>query len=132
MAFLDGDGPGIIAIGAAPFLRTYLAVDADGSVADWAELVSYDRFTPHPRRWAAGAAFFRGQGGGDRVVSVEGVEQAVARVGDRLVDFRAPRVGQARADTYEGEGWATVRHATTDGVKQALLALVESVQVRYG
>ena len=101
-------------------------------IADWAELVAFDRFTPKARRWAAGAAFFRGQGAGDHVVSVEGVEQAVARAGDRLVELRAPRVGQARADTYEGEGWATVRHATTDGVKDALLALVDNVRVRYG
>ena len=101
-------------------------------IADWAELVAFDRFTPKERRWAAGAAFFRGQGSGEKVVSVNGVDDAVRRVGEALVEMRAPRVGQARADSYEGEGWALVRHATTEGVKQALLALVENVQVRYG
>ena len=37
-AFLGGDGAGIIAIGAAPFLRDYLAADAAGTVTGWAEL----------------------------------------------------------------------------------------------
>ncbi|MEO8274152.1 MAG: HAD-IC family P-type ATPase, partial [Chloroflexota bacterium] len=37
-AFEDPDGPGIVAIGAAPFLRAYLAGDAEGEPADWHEL----------------------------------------------------------------------------------------------
>ena len=100
--------------------------------ADWAELVSFDRFTPKARKWAAGAAFFRGHGGGDQVVAVEGIEAAVAAAGDALVELRTPKVGMARAEGYEGEGWATVRSATTDGAKQALLALIDNVRVRYG
>lgn len=99
---------------------------------DWTELIALDRFTPKPRRWAAGAAFFRGQGGGDRIATVTGIEAAVEAVGDALVEFRTPKVGQARASGYEGEGWATVRHATTEGVERALLALIQRVQVRYG
>jgi hypothetical protein len=98
----------------------------------WAGLIALDRFRPHPRRWAAGAAFFRGQGQGDHIVSVKGIEEAIAQAGDALIEMRTPKVGQARATSYEGEGWATVRHATTEGVKQALLALIEQVQVRYG
>lgn len=100
--------------------------------ADWARLIALDTFTPRPRRFAAGSAFFRGQGSGARVVSVEGVERAVEAAGDALVELRAPRVGQPRAEGYEGEGWAIVKHATTDAVKRALLALVQNIQVRYG
>src|SRR4029079_8445371 len=44
--------------------------------SDWATLVALDRFEPRPRRWAAGAAFLRGQGNGTTVVSVEGVDAA--------------------------------------------------------
>ena len=33
---------------------------------------------------------------------------------------------------YEGEGYAIVKSATTDGAKAALKALIEHVQVRYG
>ena len=101
-------------------------------IADWARLMSLDEFTPKPRRWAAGAAFFRGQGAGERVVQVEGIEEAIAAAGDALVEFRTPKVGMDRASGYEGEGWATVKSGTTEGVKQVLLALIEKVQVRYG
>jgi biotin carboxylase len=99
---------------------------------DWAELIAFDRFTPKARKWAAGAAFFRGQGGGDRIVSVQGLEEAVAEAGDALVEMRTPKVGMPRAAGYEGEGWALFRDATTEGVKRALLAAIERVQVRYG
>jgi hypothetical protein len=101
-------------------------------ISKWAELIAFDRFTPLERRCAAGAAFFRGQGGGDRIVSVQGLEAAIEAAGSSLVEMRTPKVGQSRAASYEGEGWATVKHATTEGVKQALLALIENVQVRYG
>ncbi|MBK9033483.1 MAG: ATP-grasp domain-containing protein [Myxococcales bacterium] len=107
-----------------------LAHDTD-LIADWARLIALDAFTPRPRRRAAGAAFFRGQGPGTHVAAVEGVDEAVRACGDALVELRAPRVGQARADSYEGEGWATVQHATTDGAKHALRALIERVVVRY-
>lgn len=99
--------------------------------AAWARLLAFDEFVPRPRVWAAGSAFFRGHGGGTRVASVEGVERAVEAAGDALVELRAPRVGMARADGYEGEGYAIVKHATTDGAKRALLALVQNIQVRY-
>lgn len=99
---------------------------------DWAGLIALDRFSPRPRRWAAGAAFFRGQGAGDRVASVTGVELALSEVGDSLIELRAPKPGMPRSTSYEGEGWATVRHATTEGAKQALLTLIQRIQVQYG
>jgi len=37
-AFAGGEGPGIVAIGAAPFLRAYLAGDGQGEPAAWDEL----------------------------------------------------------------------------------------------
>ncbi len=101
-------------------------------ISVWAELIAFDRFTPLERTSAAGAAFFRGQGNGDRIVSVEGLEKAIGLAGSALVEMRTPKVGQPRAPGYEGEGWATVQHATTEGVKQALLSLIQNVQVRYG
>lgn len=101
-------------------------------IADWAELIAFDRFTPRERKWAAGAAFFRGQGRGERIVSVEGLDETLEAVGDCLIEARTPKVGQARASGYEGEGHAIVKHATTEGVKQALLTLVEGVRIRYG
>lgn len=99
--------------------------------ADWARLIALDEFTPRPRRFAAGSAFFRGQGGGTRVAAVDGVDRAIEEAGAALVELRAPKVGMARADGYEGEGWAIVKDATTEGVKRALRALIENIQVRY-
>jgi len=107
-----------------------LAHDTD-LFADWARLIALDHFTPRPRRFAAGSAFFRGHGPGARVAEVTGVDEAVAAAGDAVVELRAPRVGMPRADGYEGEGWAIVRAPTTDGAKQALLALIQNVRVRY-
>ena len=135
--FLRDDGSALVnevgvrppGVGIMPLMS--IAHEAD-LWADWAELVSFDRFTPKDRKWAAGAAFFRGHGGGDRITAVEGIEEAVAAAGDALVELRTPKVGMARAEGYEGEGWATVRSATTEGAKQALVALIDRVRIRYG
>ena len=100
--------------------------------ADWARLVALDEFTPKKRVCAAGAAFFRGPGTAKRIVSVTGIEDAIEICGDSLVMMRTPKVGQPRASGYEGEGYALVKHETTDGVKHALKTLIENVQIRYG
>ena len=63
---------------------------------------------------------------------MEGLEKAVEQAGAALVLLQAPKPGQPRAPGYEGEGYALVKHPTTDGVKRALLALVENVRVTYG
>ncbi len=100
-------------------------------IADWARLVSLDEFTPKPRTSAAGSAFFRGQGRGTHISSVTGIEKAIEMCGDALIEMRTPKVGQPRSAHYEGEGWAIVKHPTTEGVKHALRALIENVQVTY-
>ena len=66
------------------------------------------------------------------VVEVTGVERALEAAGDALVELRAPKPGMPRAEGYEGEGWAIVQSATTDGAKHALRALIENIRVRYG
>jgi hypothetical protein len=112
-----------------------LAHDTD-MFADWARLMALEEFTPKPRTCAAGAAFFRGpaprQTRDARIVSVTGIERAVEECGASLVMMRTPKIGQPRTEHYEGEGWAIVTHATTEGVKSALRALIENVQIRYG
>jgi hypothetical protein len=101
-------------------------------VADWARLVSLDEFTPRRRIGAAGSAFFRGKGRGTHITSVTGIERAIEACGEALVEMRTPKVGQPRSAHYEGEGWAIVKHPTTEGVKHALRALIENVRVSYG
>jgi biotin carboxylase len=135
--FLREDGSALVnEVGARPpgvliMPLMTIAHEAD-MIAKWAELIAFDRFTPLQRRYAAGAAFFRGQGEGNKVKKVTGLDEAVAKVGPALVELRAPKVGAARGQGYEGEGWATVRSDSTDGAKHALRTLIETIQVRYG
>jgi len=135
--FLREDGTSLVnEVGARPpgvHIMPLMSIAHDTDLfADWARLMALDEFTPKPRIMAAGSCFFRGQGAGPRVVSVGGVERAIEICGDALVELRTPKVGQPRATGYEGEGWAIVKHATTEGLKDALRALIENIQVRYG
>ncbi len=98
----------------------------------WARLVALEQFDPPARRYAAGAAFLRGQGRGDRVVAVRGLEQAQAEVGDLVVEVQLPRPGQPRGSGYEGEGYAIVRHPDTEVVEEALARIVKRVRVELG
>lgn len=134
--FLKDDGSMLVSeVGARPpgvqIMPMNSLAHETNMIEKWAELIAFDRFTPVARKWACGAAFFRGQGGGQRITQVTGVDKALATVGDALVEARLPKVGQPRAEGYEGEGWAIVKSATTEGAKKALLALIENVQVRY-
>ena len=81
---------------------------------------------------AAGAAFFRGQGArhaGGRVTGVERGHRGVRRRARR----DAPAQGRPAARRrLRGRGLRHRGHATTDGAKRALRALIEHIQVRYG
>jgi biotin carboxylase len=98
-------------------------------IAAWANLYVFDRFVPRERKYSVGCAFFRGQGPGDRVVRVRGLEEAQREVGEHVVDRLLPRVGQSRSRHYEGEGWAIVKHEQTAVVEHALKRLVTLVRV---
>jgi len=98
----------------------------------WAELMVFDRFEPPARRYAAGAAFLRGQGGRGVVKAVRGLNQAQREVGSIVIEARLPQPGQPAATGYEGEGYVIVRHPDTDTVKRALRRLVSLIRVEYG
>lgn len=98
----------------------------------WAELMTFERFTPRERVRSVGVCFFRGQGVGGRVVDIHGLAEAQAEVGELVIDRQLPRLGQARSDHYEGEGWAMVAHPETAKVEHALSRLITRVQVRLG
>jgi hypothetical protein len=138
--FMREDGSALVnEVGARPpgvHIMPMMSIAHDTDMfADWARLMALDTFTPKSRRCAAGAAFFRGPPAGAgrdaRVASVTGLERAIEECGDALVMMKTPKVGQPRASGYEGEGWAIVKHPTTDGVKQLLRSLIENVQIRY-
>jgi biotin carboxylase len=97
----------------------------------WARLVLRDEFDPPPRRYAAGAAYLRGQGRG-RVRAVRGLAEVARDLGPLVVEAKVPEVGQAASGTYEGEGYVIVRHPSTEVVERALRRVVETVRVDLG
>lgn len=94
----------------------------------WMELMAFDRFQQPERKYAAGAAFLRGQGEG-RIKAIHGLKEAQAEVGDLVVEARLPTIGAPKASTYEGDGYVLVRHPDTEVVKHTLSRLVSLIRV---
>ncbi len=97
----------------------------------WAGVVIHDRFTRPRRRYAAGAAYLRGQGRG-RVKAIHGLGQAQKEMGALVVESNLPRLGQAPTGSYEGEGYVILRHPETAVVAKALERLISLVRVELG
>ncbi len=110
-------------------LNTY-AYDMDFYRA-WARLLVDSQFGAPERQYATGAAFFRGQGGG-RVQRIHGLDRAQKDLGHLVVEARLPQIGQPAASSYEGEGFAVLRHKETSVVQNALRHLVSTVRVELG
>lgn len=97
----------------------------------WARAVAVGEFDgPWPRRFAVGCAYLRGIGRG-RVVSVSGADEANEAVGQVVVEAKLPTAGAPKNDSYEGDGYAIVRHARTELVERALKIIIEKVRVHY-
>ena len=94
----------------------------------WTQLMIEGVFDAPSRRYAAGAAFLRGQGRG-RVAAVHGIEAAQRAAGELVVEVKLPRVGQPAATSYEGEGYVIVRHPETRRVEEALRAIISTIRV---
>lgn len=95
----------------------------------FAQLMVSETFVAPTRRFAAGAAYLRGQGTGAAVRAVHGLDQVRADLGDLIVQARPPVVGQAAATSYEGEGFVIVRHPDTEVVTKAVQHVVRTVRV---
>ena len=97
----------------------------------WVELMVFDTFEAPERKYAAGAAYLRGQGQG-RVRSIRGLEQAQKELGELVVEAKLPQLGTSPKEGYEGEGYVIVRHPDTEVVEKALKRMVELVRVELG
>lgn len=97
----------------------------------FAELMVFETFTPPPRRFAAGAAYLRGQGGGKdaTIRAVHGLDAVRRELGEVVVEVKEPQVGKPAAATYEGDGYVLVRHPDTAAVEQAVQLVVRTVRV---
>ena len=90
--------------------------------------MAFDAFDPPDRRYAAGAAYFRGQGAG-RVARITGLDAAQREFGALVAEVKLPRQGQPHSDSYEGDGYVIVRHEDTETVEEALRKIVRMVRV---
>ena len=97
----------------------------------WAQVMIDHSFDPPQRRYAAGAAFLRGQGRG-RVRAIHGLAQAQRELGPLVVESNLPRLGQAPSSSYEGEGYVILRHRDTEVVEKALHRLISLIRVELG
>lgn len=98
----------------------------------WPRLMVFDQFDPPPRKYAVGAAYFRGQrshASGMRVRAVHGLNEAQRRFGHLVVESRLPSAGQYASDSYEGEGYVIIRHPESAVIEDALKQIVKLVHV---
>ena len=98
------------------------------TVQAWARVMIFGEFEPPERKYAAGAAFLRGQGEG-RIVAVHGVDEVNRELGSLIVAAKAPAIGATPSTGYEGDGWVIVRHPDTATVERAVLKLVSTIRV---
>lgn len=123
-------------VGARPPGANILLINSAAHEVDfwskWARLMVHRTWDVPPRRYAAGCAFVRGQGRGNTVKAVRGVEALQERIGPLVVEAKLPKVGQPHSPHYEGDGWVVVRHPETRGVVDALRAVVTELVVELG
>lgn len=98
----------------------------------WARLMIHGTFDPPERRYAVGIVFLRGQGAGERVTAIHGVDDAARQVGELVVEAKLPREGQPGSRHYEGDGYVIVRHPETEVVEKALGRILSTVRVELG
>jgi len=97
----------------------------------WARAVVDDAFDgPYTRDYAVGCAYLRGMGSG-RVVRVDGIDAVNEKIGKYVVEAKLPTVGAPKSDSYEGDGFAILKHPNTDSVRELLKLVIENVRVHY-
>ena len=94
----------------------------------WMRVMIFEEFDVPTRKYAAGAAFLRGQGQG-RVRAVTGWDQVQSELRDMIVDVRLPESGTPSSTSYEGEGFVIVRHEETSRVEAAVARIVEVMRI---
>jgi biotin carboxylase len=97
-------------------------------VLAWVRLMVFGTFEPPERKYAAGAAFLRGQGQG-RVRAVHGWDQVQRELGPMITDARMPAPGATPSPSYEGDGFIIVRHKETRVVEEAVARIVSLIRV---
>jgi phosphoribosylaminoimidazole carboxylase (NCAIR synthetase) len=97
-------------------------------VQEWARAMIFGDFRVPERKYAAGAAFLRGQGQG-RIVAVHGVDEINRELASLIVAAKSPQIGATPSVSYEGDGWVIVRHPRTEVVERAILKILSTIRV---
>jgi biotin carboxylase len=97
-------------------------------VQAWARVMIFQEFDPPERRYAAGAAFLRGQGHG-RVKAIHGWNEVQRDLRELITDVKLPETGSAQSSSYEGEGFVLVRHPETRVVEDAVKKIVSLMRI---
>ena len=104
--------------------------DMDPHLA-WARAVIDGCFDgPWERKYAVGTIFLRGKGAGV-IEDVAGLDVVKQSMGDLIIEARLPLLQAAKARSYTGDGYITVRHPDTQVVEQALRSIAETVCITY-
>ncbi|MCG8418386.1 MAG: ATP-grasp domain-containing protein [Proteobacteria bacterium] len=134
-------GPAISEVAARPPGAQIVPLNSYAHEADfhhlWARLMVHEEFEPPVRKYSTGVAFFRGQslgrigerGGAGRIIALRGLDRAQDELGHLVVEANLPKLGRNKQPTYEGDGYAILRHPDTGVVEKALQRLVSLVQV---
>ena len=106
------------------------AYDIDPHFA-WARAVIDGAFDgPWERKYAVGTIFLRGTGAGV-IERVSGLDVVKEKLGELIVDARLPLLQAAKAASYTGDGYITLRHPETRVVEQTLRSIAETVHITY-
>ena len=97
-------------------------------VQAWARVMIFKEFDPPERRYAAGAAFLRGQGQGS-VRAVHGWDVVQRELRESITDVKLPELGTGSSSSYEGEGFVIVRHPETKVVEEAVMRIVSLMRI---
>jgi hypothetical protein len=97
-------------------------------VQAWARVMIFKEFDAPERRYAAGAAFLRGQGEG-RVRAVHGWDVVQSELRELITDAKLPETGVGSSSSYEGEGFVLVRHPETKVVEDAVKRIVALMRI---
>lgn len=103
----------------------------------FAELMVFEQVEVPPRRFAAAAAYLRGQASPEqrgagvplRVRAVHGLDRIRRELGEMVVEAKVPSIGAPQAESYEGDGHIIVRHPDTTAARDAVREIVSTVRV---
>lgn len=139
--FLTPDGEAVFGeIGARPpGARLVHAMNYSADIdlfTGWAEAVCTGRLSQDTRKlYNAAMVFKRAQGAGQKIARIEGLDTALARYGEHIVNIELSAVGARRQDWQKvvvGDGWIVGRHPNLEVALEIAECLANDVRIVAG